>query len=104
MAIESCLTTSTAVTQLQTTPCAPPSSKVESLERPEPRLTRSDRAASSAARLGRASSLSTVPWEPRFEGRARGGRVFKEAYPLGIPIEAVVCIKTLAPRHLKSSA
>ena len=30
--------------------------------------------------------------------------MFKEAFPLGIPIEAVACMTALAPRHLKSSA
>ena len=30
--------------------------------------------------------------------------MFKDADPLGMPIEAVACMKTLAPRGLKSSA
>ena len=65
MAAESCLTTSTAATQLQPHPWHPRCSKVKVLERREHRQTRSDRAASSAAWLGRASSLLPELQEPR---------------------------------------
>ena len=64
MAAQRCVSASTPTTQLQITLCPPPSSKAKVLERPEPWKTRSDRAASSAARLGSASSSSTLSWKP----------------------------------------
>ena len=63
-AAQRCESASTRTAQLQTTPCPPPSSKAKVLERPEPWKTRSDRAASSAARLGPASPSSTLSWKP----------------------------------------
>ena len=63
-AAQRCESASTRTAQLQTTPCPPPSSKAKVLERPEPWKTRPDRAASSAARLGPASSSSTLSWKP----------------------------------------
>ena len=63
-AAQRCESASTPTAQLQTTPCPPPSSKAKVLERREPGKTRSDRAASSAAQLGPASSLSTLSRKP----------------------------------------
>ena len=63
IAAQRCESASTPIAQLQTTPCPPPSSKAKVLDRPEPWKTRSDRAASSAVRLGPASSSSTLSWK-----------------------------------------
>ena len=64
IAAQRCESASTPTAQLQTTLCPPPSSKGKALERWEPWKTRSDRAAPSAARLGPASSSSTLSWKP----------------------------------------
>ena len=65
IAAERCPSTSTAATQLQTTSFPPASSKVKALDCREHRHTRSDRATSSAARLGPASSSLPELQEPR---------------------------------------
>ena len=100
LAIESCLTTSTAATQLQTTPCPPPSSKVKVLERREHRQARSNCAASSAARRGRASSSSTESWKPMRDREQGGGRVLKEADSAGIRVSPVTRMQDGQPRLL----
>ena len=64
IAAQRCESASTPTAQLQTTLCPPPSSKVKAVERWEPWKTRSDRAVPSAARLGPASSSSTLSWKP----------------------------------------
>ena len=64
IAAQRCESASTPTSQLQTTLCTPPSSKVKAVERWEPWKTRSDRAVPSAARLGPASSSSTLSWKP----------------------------------------
>ena len=53
------------------------SSKAKVLERREPWKTRSDRAASSAARLGPASSSSTLSWKPIRDRRRGAGACAK---------------------------
>ena len=63
IAAQRCESASTPIAQLQTTLCLPPSSKAKVLERREPWKTRSDRAVPSAARLGPASSSSTLSWK-----------------------------------------